>query len=126
MSLHDPSSVDMVVGMPNDHRVALVIFDLDPIANGQERDRLLQRKLAGYLHYIASGNFKKDHPDTNESDAVIDIVYDYPPAEQVRAIHKLRHRMRPTLAVPVNLLSFDDFCKRYGFLSSSVKAELQA
>lgn len=124
MSVRDSSSLDMVVGMPSDRRIALVIFDLDPIINQGEHDRLLQRKLAGYLHYVASGGFKKDHPDASDSDAVIDVVYRNPLAEHFQAIHKLRHRMRPKLAVPVNLLSFDDFCKRYGFSSGDVKDSL--
>jgi hypothetical protein len=56
MALNEPTNLDMAVRLPDDDgRIAMVIFDAEPIADAGEREQLLHRKLAGYLKIITSG-----------------------------------------------------------------------
>jgi len=115
MALSDPTNLDMAVHLPEeDGRLALVIFDAEPIADPAERERLLHRKLAVYLKMIASGAVEKFDSRVAGKRAVVQVVCSYAPTQHMLNIEALRDRQDKSVVVPVEVMSLQDFRAQFG------------
>ncbi len=115
MALNEPTNLDMAVRLPDeDGRIAMVIFDAEPIADAGEREQLLHRKLAGYLKIITSGAMENFDASVVGKAAVIQVVCTYPPTPHMLEIHALRSREDKSVIVPVEVMSLEGFYAQFG------------
>lgn len=114
MSLRS-DAIDMVVRLPNDdHRLALVIFDNEPIADPHEREALLHKKLGLCMHFAEAGRAAKDNPDLAGKAFVAQVVCSYPPTPHMLNIDGLRDPDDKSLFLPVSVISESEFKAQFG------------
>jgi hypothetical protein len=105
MGLTNPESVDLIVKMPNAERgVALIIADDGSIADETSRETALRRKLATYMHFIASGQLVEHCPEDRGA-AVTIVVCSQTPTEGMLQIEAVRNPASPDVAIPVEVIT---------------------
>lgn len=113
MSLRNFTEVDLIVRMPEDPtRTALVIYDGGEVPEAEEREIALQKKLAAYLEFVASGQFRRTHPDLSDTALSIEVVCLHPPTEGMTQVESIRDSVG-RLSLPVNVTSDENFRARF-------------
>ncbi len=114
MSLRS-DAIDMVVKLPNDnHCLALVIFDNEPIADPREREELLHRKLGMCMQFAEADRAAKDNPDLAGKAFVAQVVCTYPPTPRMLNIERLRDPDDKSRVLPVSVMSESEFKAQFG------------
>jgi hypothetical protein len=108
-------AIDMVVKLPKDgRRLALVIFDNEPIADPREREQLLRNKLGLCMHFAEAGRSKKDNADLAGKAFVAQVVCSYPPTPHMLNIDGLRDPDDKSLFMPVSVMNESEFKAQFG------------
>jgi hypothetical protein len=112
MTIEQPSVVDFVHVTKTSGVIRLTIVDHLPWDQDEgEHLLLLQTKLNNYLEYIEGGQIRKNVPDANDRNVVINVIGDYALSEQAsvfleragRAIEDLGFRLVFSLIHPASL-----------------------
>ena len=104
----------MVMRVPGEAtKTALIAYDSGDVTDPQEREMLLQRKLAFYLEYVRSGQFEKANPELAGQAISIEVVCTLPPTDAMRRIENIRDR-EGTCSIRVNVTSDQEFRSRLG------------
>lgn len=114
MSLSDFETVDIVMRMPGSAgNVALIAYDTEDVPNELEREALLQRKLAFYVEFVRSGQFRTANPELAEHVLSIEVVCVSPPTKGMLQIESIRDR-DGKFAIPVKVTTDQEFRSRLG------------
>ena len=101
MSLTAYNSIDLVLRRPGQPgRVALIIYDSGEIGDVTHREAALRKKIAGYLHFVASGQLAREYPRLSGCLPGIVVVCRSPATESMKAIDGIRSQTGPPVILP--------------------------
>ncbi len=89
--------------------MSLVAYDGGEIPDALEREDALQKKLATYLDFVASGQFLQTYPQYSDLGVDILIVCLYPPTDGMKKIHGIRDHDRHETFLTVTITSDAEF-----------------
>jgi hypothetical protein len=103
MSLTNVGVIDLVALTPDKSRVVLLVTDSGEITAENEREVALQKKLLGYLNFVASGQFVKAYPEHADRGVGVIVVCETPPTDGMTKVKGIQDHNRPDTFLPVEV-----------------------
>jgi hypothetical protein len=123
MALEDTGTIDIVVQAltGQGHALELMIVEGQHATDEMRRYRLLVDKLGGYVAYVASDEFAREHPGLSCDDVLIRVLCLTPPNEAMTQVSAVRPPGNDRCRVPVRFDLYHEFMRAF-----RAQGELQA
>ena len=105
--------------LPNEAaKAALIAYDSGDVTDPEEREALLQKKLAFYLEFVRSGQIWQAKPELAGHSISIEVVCTQPPTEAMRQVENIGTQ-DGAVSIPVRVTSDQEFRARLGLKSKN-------
>ena len=115
MGLREADSIDMILQRPpfetEPCKLILMVIDATTGLDADTRFQMLVTKLAGYLAYVTSPEFEKDHPGMTAADVIVRVLTVTPPTTTMQQIDAIRSR-DGTVRLRFFLDDYHDYMRR--------------
>jgi hypothetical protein len=96
MGLRDLGSIDIVLERPPfesvECKLVLVVVDATSDLEEGERLKLLIKKLASYLAYVAGAEFAETYPKLKDSDVIVKVLTVMPPTVDMQMVNAVKSK----------------------------------
>jgi len=86
LTVEKSDAVDFIGTDPASGRVVLTISDHLPWDDAAQHFQLLERKIAGYVSFVKSGQLAANYPDSEGRATEIGVVFQHPPPVDAKAL----------------------------------------